>query len=150
MTRTPAHFDLRRESPRRDGCQPFSAPTRITRLLFSTGSLGEVEAVWWPRTQNLSIELHDLVVALTPRLGPVARIRFDWNAISAMQRQIDSDDGLDVTGPEPGQPCRVMRVDGRNGSRIDIVIVEPGADTAYGYRQMAPLLDSPAELVGQG
>jgi len=150
MTRTPAHFNLRRESPSKDGGQPFPAPTRITRLLFSTGSFGEVDAVWWPRTQNLSIELHDLVVGLTPRLGPVQTIRFGWNAVSTMQRHVDSEDGLDVTGPEPGQPCRVMRAFGRNGSRIDIAIVEPGVDISYGYRQMTVLLDSPTPPAGRG
>lgn len=141
MTRTPAHFDLRRDTPSPDGGQPFSAPTRTTRLLFSVGSLSDVGGAWWPRTQNLSVELHDLVVGLTPRLGPVQRIHFDWNAVSAMQRHIDPDDGLHVTGAEHDQPSRVMRLYGRNGSRIDIAIVEPGLDTAYSYQLMRRIVD---------
>ncbi|RVW11113.1 hypothetical protein EGT67_01200 [Prescottella agglutinans] len=150
MTRTPAHFDLRRDTPSKDGGQPFSTPTRITRLLFSTGSRSDVDGVWWPRTQNLSVELHDLVVCLTPRLGPVARIHFDWNAVSTMQRHIDPEDGLVVTGPEADQSGRVMRLYSRNGSRVDIAIVEPGVDTAYGYKLMARILDPQTEFACEG
>ncbi|GAB2657868.1 DUF5994 family protein [Prescottella soli] len=150
MTRTPAYFDLRRDILSPDGGQPFPAPTRTTRLLFAVGDFSDVGGVWWPRTQNLSVELHDLVVGLTPRIGPVARIHFDWNAVSAMQRHIDPDDGLDVRGPEVDQQSRVMRLYGRDGGRIDIAIVEPGVDTAYGYQLMARIIEPQTESPRQG
>lgn len=142
MTRTPTHFDLRRDSPAPDGGQPFSTPTRITRLLFTASSLNDVDGVWWPRTQNLTVELHDLVVGVTARLGPVTRVHFDWNAISALQRHIDPHDGLVVSGLETDQPSRVMRLYGRNGTRSDIAVIEPGLDTAYGYQLMRRIIET--------
>ena len=142
MTRTPTHFDLRRDIPAPDWGQPFAAPTRITRLLFAVGKLSDVDGVWWPRTQNLTVELHDLVVGLTAKLGPVSRIHFDWNVISALQRHIDPHDGLVVGGLEPDQPSRVMRLYGLNGARADIAVVEPGLDTAYRYQLMLRIIDT--------
>lgn len=150
MTRTPANFDLRRDTPSPDGGQPFSTPTRTTRLLLSDESRSAVDGVWWPHTQNLSVELHDLVVSLTPRLGPVERIHFDWNAVSTTQRHIDPDDGLVVAGPELEQPTHVMRLYGRNGIRIDIAVVEPGLDTAYGYQVMHRIIDPQTEHIREG
>ncbi|WP_433605511.1 DUF5994 family protein [Prescottella agglutinans] len=144
MTRTPARFSLRRENRSPDGGQPFSAPTRITRLLLAARCDNDVNGAWWPRTQNITVELHDLVVALTGRLGPVARIHFEWNAVSSRQRQIDPDDGLTVSGLEPDQPRGVMRVYGRNGSRADIAVIDPGLDTAHGYQLMRRHVDQRA------
>ena len=61
-----------------DGGQPFDAPTRTVRLLLrdpDEHSPG-VDGAWWPRGGNLTAELHDLVCALTPRLGRAERITF--------------------------------------------------------------------------
>ena len=53
------------------GGQPFDTPTRTPRLLLRDRDeeSGGVDGVWWPRTDNLTTELHDLVTTLTPRLG---------------------------------------------------------------------------------
>ena len=139
MTRTLARIDRGREQASHDRLSPLAPPP--TRLLFSDGAFSDVDAVWWPRTQNLSVELHALVHGLAGRVGPVSRIHFEWNAVSALQRHIDGDDGLDVRGLEPGQSSRVMRFYGRNGIRADIAVVEPGLDTDYGYRRMRRVLD---------
>lgn len=156
MTRTPARFDMRRETSAPNGGESLPDPThtpthtRPLRLLFSDGALSDVAAVWWPRSQNLSIELHDLVDGVTPRIGPVTRIHFEWNAVSALQRHIDPEDGLEVADPEPGQPSRVMRIYGRGGRRLDVAVVEPGVDTAYGYRAMTRILPSPTAATTRG
>ena len=93
--------------------QPFPVPTRTTRVRLRprrSASIA-VDGAWWPRTENLTTELHDLVSAVTPRLGHVARVAYDWNALSIAQDAIDPPDGIDICGPEPGQVSRSAAAD---------------------------------------
>ncbi|MGF7124106.1 DUF5994 family protein [Rhodococcus sp. AG1013] len=141
MTHTSTRSDLKRTAASPEDGQPFPTPTRTPRLLLRTGGPRDVDGVWWPRTRNLTAELHDLITKLTPSLGAVASIRFGWNSVSMMQRRIDIDDGVEITGPETGQPGNVLRVYGRGGRHLDLVVVRPGLDTHYGYQLMRRVVD---------
>lgn len=130
--------DLRRFQATADGGQPFDVPTRTVRLLLrdpddrSTG----VDGAWWPRGGNLTAELHDLVCALTHRLGRTERIAFDWNALSISQRSIDPPDGIDLIGPAPDQPRNQIHVFGRHGTCLRLLIIEPMLDADRAYEDM--------------
>ncbi|MEU7766506.1 DUF5994 family protein [Nocardia sp. NPDC049190] len=110
--------------------QPFPTPTRTPRLLLRRRDTGPapVDGTWWPWTPNLTIELHDLISALTPRLGTLARIGFAWNTISLEQRRIEDDDGVHTHGPQPDQPRDVMRLFGTNGASLTLLIVASDTD----------------------
>ncbi|GAB2544824.1 DUF5994 family protein [Nocardia heshunensis] len=95
--------------PAPDQTQPFPAPSRTPRLLLQelrTGT-GEVDGAWWPWTADLPAELDDLIAAVTPRMGPIARVGFDWNASSS---------ALD-------QPPAVMRLTGTDGSLLILRVI---------------------------
>lgn len=121
-----------------DGGQPFDTPTRTPRLLLRERDeeSGGIDGAWWPRTDNLTSELHDLVTALTPRLGATARISFDWNALSLSQRRIDAPDGIEVTGPLPGQPPQVMDVFGPHDRRLRLLVINPATTADRAHAQM--------------
>ncbi|WP_435828501.1 DUF5994 family protein [Nocardia testacea] len=118
--------------------QPFPSPTRTPRLLLRGRGAGPapVDGAWWPWTQNLTTELHDLISALTPRLGTLARIGFAWNAISLAQRRIDADDGVGLHGPAPGQPPDVMQLLGTNGTSLTLLIVASDTDLRLAGERM--------------
>ncbi|MEU4432533.1 DUF5994 family protein [Nocardia rhamnosiphila] len=118
--------------------QPFDTPTRTPRLLLRDRDQesGVVDGVWWPRTDNLTSELHDLVTALTPRLGATARIGFDWNSLSLSQRRIDAPDGIQVTGPLPDQPPHVMYAFGPHGRRLRLLVIDPATNADLADTQM--------------
>ena len=120
------------------GGQPFDRPTRTPRLLLrdrDEESAG-VDGCWWPRTDNLTTELHDLVTAVTTRLGTTARITFDWNLLSRSQRGIDPPDGIEVTGPLPGQPPGVMYVFGPHDRRLRLLVIDPSTYPAHAEAQL--------------
>ena len=121
-----------------DGGQPFDAPTRTPRLLLrARGEVSEgVDGAWWPRTTNLTTELHDLISALTDRVGTTERVAFDWNSLSISQRGIDRRDGIEVSGPDPDQPTDIMYVFGTDGRRLDILIVGPNTDADNAFEAM--------------
>ncbi|MEV6138132.1 DUF5994 family protein [Nocardia sp. NPDC051990] len=118
--------------------QPFPIPTRTPRLLLRGRDAGPapVDGVWWPWTPNLATELHDLISALTPRLGTLARIGFAWNAISLAQRRIDRDDGVHTHGPGPDQPPDVMQLFGTNGTSLTLLIVASDTDLRLAGERM--------------
>ena len=121
-----------------DGGQPFDAPTRTPRLLLrARGEVSEgVDGAWWPRTTNLTTELHDLISALTDRVGTTERVAFDWNSLSISQRGIDRRDGIEVSGPDQDQPPDIMYVFGADGRRLDILIVGPNTDADNAFEAM--------------
>lgn len=142
MTESPRHpftgRGLGRFQATADGGQPFDVPTRTVRLLLrdpDEHSPG-VDGAWWPRGDNLTAELHDLVSALTPRLGRTERIAFDWNALSVSQRGIDAPDGIDIVGPAPDQPSGLMYVYGSGELRLRLLIIAPTLDADRAYEDM--------------
>ena len=118
--------------------QPFTPPTRTPRLLLRDRDEPpeDIDGAWWPRTDNLTTELHDLIVALTPRLGATTRITFDWNSLSLSQRGIDPPDGIDVEGALSGQPAGVMYVFGLDDRRLRLRVVDPATETHHADAQL--------------
>ncbi|MGF6884729.1 hypothetical protein ABIA39_007090 [Nocardia sp. GAS34] len=105
--------------------QPFGAPTRTPRLLMRGNSTraGDVDGAWWPWTANLTAERHDLIAALTPRLGPITGVGFDWNRISRTQRHIDHDDGVHMHDPSADQPPGIMRLTVSRGPQAALLVI---------------------------
>jgi len=115
---TSAHFER----------QPFRTHTRTPRLMLRGRSAlpGNVDGAWWPWTTNLTSELHDLISAVTPRLGPTMRVGFEWNATSLAQRRIDTADHIRVHGPTGGQPPDVMRLYGARNTTLALLVIPAG------------------------
>ncbi|WP_216908644.1 DUF5994 family protein [Nocardia noduli] len=128
------------------GGQPFDTPTRTPRLLLRgrDEESGDIDGAWWPRTDNLTTELHDLITALTTRLGATARITFDWNALSVSQRDIDPPDRIEVTGPLPDQPSQVMYVFGSH-ERLRLLVIDPSTTADHAEAQMHEAVSADAE-----
>ncbi|UGT59850.1 DUF5994 family protein [Nocardia asteroides] len=125
-------------SPDADGRQPFAAPTRTPRLLLRDRDdpSERVDGAWWPRTGNLTSELHDLIAVLTPRLGATLRVAFDWNALSLSQRSIDAPDGIEVDGPLPDQPAGVMYVFGADEEQLRLLVIDAATETERATAQL--------------
>ncbi len=133
------HHDMSRSTgPPEPNRQPFGTPTRTPRLLLrEPGTHSErVDGAWWPWTNNLTAELHDLISALTPRLGPTARVSFDWNAVSLGQRRIDNQDGVEVHGPDAGQPPGTMHLIGTNDTHVCLLVIPAGTPPDQAEDQM--------------
>ncbi|OOL32086.1 hypothetical protein GQ85_09605 [Rhodococcus rhodochrous] len=127
--------------------QPFPEPTRTPRLLLRPAGAptSSVDGAWFPWTSNITSELHDLISALAPRLGSVARIAFEWNAVSSAQRRIDDVDGIEITGPIPGQPSNLMYLFGEHDARIALTIVDPHTDPDRAYEIMRTVAEAPGD-----
>ncbi|WP_245550640.1 DUF5994 family protein [Nocardia niigatensis] len=109
--------------------QPYPSPTRTPRVLLRRPytAPGPVDGAWWPRTANLTNELHDLIHVLTPWLGRLTRVGFAWNARTLAQRRIDEDDRVNMHGPAPDLPPDTMQLFGTEGANLTLLIIP--ADT---------------------
>ena len=136
-------LDYAMEAPQRHVGQPFPSPTRTPRFLRrGQGAVkASVDGAWFPWTTNVTAELHDLISALSLRLGPIARVAFDWNTISSAQRRIDEVDGLEVRGPYPGQPHDLMYLDDIYGRQLVLMMIPPYTDPDRAYEVMRRLVD---------
>ncbi|ORL34966.1 DUF5994 family protein [Prescottella equi] len=126
-----------------DGVQPFPIPTRTPRLVLCAPGpgTGQMGGAWWPWTQNLTAQLHDLVAVLTPRTGAIERIAFDWNAISVGQRRIDGTDGIRFIGPLPGQPAGVMCLIGTDHRGTFLAVIPPTTQPQRAYEDMRAIVE---------
>ena len=124
--------------------QPFPVPTRTPRVRLRPrrSARTAVDGAWWPRTENLTTELHDLVSAVTPRLGHVARVAYDWNALSVAQDAIDPPDGIEISSPEPAQAVGVLRLISVGGSRMSLLVITPGSETEAAEEDIRAIVDS--------
>lgn len=117
------HFET--DTSASDERQPFRTPTRTPRLMLrERGAVpGNVDGAWWPWTPNLTSELHDLISAVTPRLGTTMRVGFEWNATSLAQRRIDTDDHIRIQGRSDDQPPEVMHLYGAHNTALALLVI---------------------------
>ncbi|GGN89546.1 DUF5994 family protein [Nocardia rhizosphaerihabitans] len=85
---------------------------------------GPIDGAWWPRTDQPMTELHQLVHAVSPRIGKLARLGFDWNAV-------DSAD--DAKGE---QASRIMHVVGSNGAALALLVIPAATEAPAARSQM--------------
>ena len=67
--------------------------SQVTRLKTKpvSGSRGHVDGAWWPRSNDLTTELPELLAATRDRMGPIERVVFhrdDWEP-SSLRLQFD-------------------------------------------------------------
>ncbi|MDG3013848.1 DUF5994 family protein [Speluncibacter jeojiensis] len=96
-----------------------------------------LDGVWWPRTANLTRELHDLISAVTPSVGVTGRITFGWNPASISQRRADLPDGVTVEDRIADQPPDVMYLFGDNGTRLSLLIIPAATHFTHAHAAMA-------------
>ena len=120
-----------------------STPAPRLRLKPTALGTGYADGAWWPRTTNLTTELHVLISVLADRVGTTEQVRFDWNSMSVSQRGIDRPDGVRVSGPLPDQPPDIMYVFGTDGRRWELLVIAPmtDADGAFDTMQKAVGVD---------
>ncbi|WP_336084857.1 DUF5994 family protein [Nocardia sp. SSK8] len=98
-----------------------AGPIRLM-LRDHQSTTGPIDGAWWPRTDQPMTELHQLVHAVGPRIGKLARLGFDWNAAES------------GTETEPGS--RIMHLVGSNGAALALLVVPAATEAPAARSQM--------------
>jgi hypothetical protein len=60
--------------------QPITPGAAVLRMETTSSRVGLFDGAWWPRSRAIETQLPGLIVALTTRLGPIARVGLDASA----------------------------------------------------------------------
>jgi len=111
---------------------------------------GYVDGAWWPRSDDLTTDLPDLLAVLSVRLGPIDRVRYKLNDWAKAPAEIATGgcavrlDGYRLQTPN------TLEVLGLNRSRIVLLVVPPHTDPDRAHATMtaAAALDDDSTVDG--
>ena len=106
------------------------------RLKPKAQKTGRVDGAWWPRSDDLTSELPDLLAVLSVRLGSVERVMYDlsdWAKAPARLITGGRSVRLDGFGRQPANTLEVLGV-GRE--RLLLLVVPPGTDPDIAHEAM--------------
>jgi hypothetical protein len=120
-----------RSAPNSAHIGPQSTPR--LRLKPKAPSTGHVDGAWWPHSDNLLMELPDLLAVLSVRLGPIDRVTYnfaDWAAAPA--RFPTGRDTIRLSGFYQ-QTGNTLEVIGINRSKLVLLVVPSHSDSEHAH-----------------
>lgn len=114
------------------------------RLKRKAPIAGSVDGAWWPHSDNLPAELHDLVAVLSVRLGSVSRVTYNLAEWDTPPRKIRVDGQTVRLDGYHRQPAHTVGIlDGHGGEIILLVVpAQTGADEAHSVMMAAAAPDN--------
>ncbi len=120
-----------RNAPNSAHAGPQSTPR--LRLKPKAPSTGHVDGAWWPHSDELLMELPDLLAVLSVRLGPIDRVTYnfaDWAA--APTKFPTRGDTVRLTGFYQ-QQGNTLEVIGVNRSKLVLLVVPSRTESAHAH-----------------
>jgi hypothetical protein len=103
------------------------------RLKPKGSTAGSVDGAWWPHSDDLAIELPDLLAVLSIRLGPIDRVTYniaDW--ATAPTDFPTGDDMVRLRGYYQ-QPGNTIQVVGTNCAKLALLVVPTRTDPEHAH-----------------
>jgi Family of unknown function (DUF5994) len=118
------------------GHQPGPENTPRLRLKPKAPATGHVDGAWWPRGDDLSNELPDLLAVLSVRLGAVERVMYnvaEW--AKAPARLVTGGRSIRLDGYQR-QPANTLEVLGIGRGKILLLVVPPNTKPDMAHTTM--------------
>ncbi|MFG1930833.1 DUF5994 family protein [Mycobacterium sp. NPDC048908] len=115
-----------------------TGPTNTPRLRLKPKArmTGHVDGAWWPRCDDLTSELPDLLAVLSVRLGSVERVMYNLSEwVKGPARLITGGRPVRLDGFSR-QPANTLEVPGVGRERILLLVVPPGTDPDIAHEAM--------------
>jgi hypothetical protein len=113
---------------------PQSTPR--LRLKPKAPSTGQVDGAWWPHSDDLAIELPDLLAVLSVRLGPIDQVTYnfaDWAAAPA--KFSTGGDAVRLSGFYQ-QQGNTVEVIGTNRTKLVLLVVPSSTEPEHAHEIM--------------
>ncbi|BBY34428.1 hypothetical protein BST33_14015 [Mycolicibacter minnesotensis] len=116
---------MTRQQTTRKSPDNSTSPLRTPRLRLKRkdSPSGYVDGAWWPHTDDLVVELPDLLAVLSVRLGRISRVLYNLNEWICAPKKLVIDgrpvrlDGYRI------QPIDTVEVLGLDGDRLTLMVV---------------------------
>jgi hypothetical protein len=121
-----------------DGGHRHAPPAKTPRLRLKPKApqSGYVDGAWWPHSDDLAVELPDLLSVLSVRLGPISRVIYNVNEWRKVPTKFaDELRSIRLDGYRR-QPVNTVEVIGLNRSRIVLLVVSPHAEPDHAHAIM--------------
>jgi hypothetical protein len=105
------------------------------RLKPKAPATGYVDGAWWPRSDDLSHELPDLLTVLSVRLGAVKRVIFNLGDWATAPSEFEVSGAPVRLGGSTGQPVDTIQVVG-DKSRLILLVIPPGSEQSRAHDAM--------------
>ncbi len=135
----------------------FTGPERTPRLRLKPKEepSGMVDGAWWPRSDDLSAELPDLLAVLSVRLGKIDRVQYGLSEWKSVPRTLNAGAARVKLDGYQRQPHCTVGVLGRDHERLTLLVVPPYTDASDAHTAMMKAAEphgagTPDELLGIG
>ncbi|CDO29744.1 hypothetical protein BN979_02542 [Mycolicibacterium vulneris] len=121
-----------------ENSQRMQIPSRTPRLRLKPKAprIGFVDGAWWPRGNDLSAELPDLLAVLSVRLGHVERVLYRLSDWQSAPRKLDAGSGPVRLDGDERQPISTISLLGPGFRRLDLLVVAVHTDASDAHATM--------------
>jgi hypothetical protein len=134
-----------------------ASPDQSARIRFRqpVSTAGSIDAAWWPRSLDLSVELPPLLDVLWTAARDFTRVTYTIDAWDpAPRRLVVEGRSVRLGGFASGDPLLIRLVDAWRNDRIDLLVIAPGTDPVVAERALelaseAAGSDRPAEILAR-
>jgi hypothetical protein len=103
------------------------------RLKPKAPTSGYVDGAWWPHSEDLSIELPDLLAVLSVRLGPIDRVLYNLDEWAKAPAKLATGGRKVRLGGYYRQPVNTIEVIGLNRNKIVLLVVPARTDPGHAH-----------------
>jgi hypothetical protein len=97
---------------------------------------GYVDGAWWPRSDDLTSELPDLLAVLSVRLGRIERVMYNLGEWATAPAKAMLGERVVRLDGYRRQPINTLEVRGVNRDRILLLVVPPNTDSDQAHATM--------------
>jgi uncharacterized protein DUF5994 len=106
------------------------------RLKPKAPTTGYVDGAWWPHSDDLPIELPDLLAVLSVRLGSIDRVIYNVTEWANAPRKLPTGGRVVRLGGYNRQPVNTIEVIGINRNKIVLLVVPARTDPDHAHDVM--------------
>jgi Family of unknown function (DUF5994) len=106
------------------------------RLKPKAPPVGYVDGAWWPHSDDLPIELPDLLAVLSVRLGPIGRVLYNLTEWSKAPAKLPVNGRVVRLAGYYRQPVNTVEVLGLNRGKIVLLVVPARTDPDLAHETM--------------
>jgi hypothetical protein len=118
------------------------------RLKPKAPTTGHVDGAWWPRSDDLSTELPDLLAVLSVRLGVIDRVLDNLAEWAMVPRRLTTGGRAVRLDGHRLQPANTVQLLGVGGEKILLVVVPPHTEPEIAHEAMMTAAAGNAATVG--
>jgi hypothetical protein len=106
------------------------------RLKPKAPTTGFVDGAWWPHTDELPIELPDLLAVLSVRLGPIDRVTYNLAEWAEAPTKMSIGRRMVRLSGYYRQRVNTVEVLGANHNKVVLLVVPPRTDPEHAHDTM--------------